>query len=250
MVMSSRFGRNKKESCADGLDRETPFRDAYVDEAQAIRYRDKFAASRFRRFADRRERRQVRRLLDRAAVGGGLVLDVPSGAGRFLGEATGRGRRVVAGDSSATMLRLGCVAGARLAGWVGAVALSAMRLPFRDGAFDGVVCIRFLHHFETPEERAEVLASLRRVSRDWVVVSFFASGSIQAFRRDIRRRWFGRPSRRYAIPRRVFVREAERAGLRVESLRSSFRGCSEWSVALLRRVGGATEGDRGRPPGQ
>jgi SAM-dependent methyltransferase len=212
--------------------REAAFRDSYLDDLQASSYRDKFRRGPLRRLSDRRERNLVRRLLDRSVGYEATVLDVPSGAGRFSGEILRRSRRTVAGDSSGAMLRLARRAARHEDGWLGGVQLSAKVLPFRDGSFDCVVCIRFLHHFPTPEERREILASLRRVTRDAVLVSFFASGSVQALRRRMRRRSSGR----HAVSRRSFRREARDVGLRVEAIRHSFFGWSEWAVALLRRV--------------
>jgi SAM-dependent methyltransferase len=56
------------------------------------------------------------------------------------------------------------------------VCADARRLPFRDCAFDIVICSQLLHHFAEPELRA-VVAELDRVARRAVVVS------------DLRRSW-------------------------------------------------------------
>lgn len=225
------------ESSGGSREPASGFRRAYLRGPEAEAYRDKFDAGPLRRIADHRERALVSRLLERVAPasGRGLLLDVPCGAGRFLGVAAARRWRVVTGDSSTAMLHLCGAVGSGVDGWVGNAALSAFALPFRDRQFDAVLCIRFLHHFATTEERVAVLRALGRVARGAVVVSFFSSRSLQSLRREIRRRWRGRSSRRYSLSPRAFRREAERAGFRVERILSSFPGGSEWSVALLRR---------------
>ena len=43
-------------------------------------------------------------------------------------------------------------------------------LPFKDNAFDCVVCIRFLNHHIPDDVREKILREMRRVSRKWLIV--------------------------------------------------------------------------------
>lgn len=88
-------------------------------------------------------------------LGAGRVLDVGCGDGALGREVrrSGSAARVVGLDSSATMLRDHPPP---------AVRGDAVRLPFRDGAFDAVVAVNMLYHLEDP---GAALREARRVLR-------------------------------------------------------------------------------------
>jgi SAM-dependent methyltransferase len=116
-----------------------------------------------------RRQRDEQRLLDRVLPRdlSGWVLDAPCGAGRFSEELAHRGARPLALDLSPAMVRSAASVAA------GAAVGELERLPLADDAVAGVLCFRFLHHVPSPEQRRRVLAELTRVSRRFVVVSFF-----------------------------------------------------------------------------
>lgn len=110
------------------------------------------------------EQRTMERLL--ASVPTGLtVLDVPFGTGRFAPLYLARGLEVFGLDSSPDMLS---VARRELKADFSRCNTQlgdAQRLPYRDGAFDLVVCFRFLSHVVSLAQVRVVLAELRRVAR-------------------------------------------------------------------------------------
>jgi SAM-dependent methyltransferase len=119
-----------------------------------------------RRFAGRlgcaKHRQDARVLLDLLKEVGGVesLLDLPTGTGRMLPELAAAGYRAFGADLSRPMLLRAAVrAPGRLA------EAAAERLPFADGAFDAVVCVRFLFHLEDPGARRRVLTELARVAR-------------------------------------------------------------------------------------
>jgi ubiquinone/menaquinone biosynthesis C-methylase UbiE len=61
-------------------------------------------------------------------------------------------------------------AGAAVRGRTAAVRGDALRLPFRDGAFDVCVTSLFFHHLE-PEQAEQALVEMRRVARTGVLVN-------------------------------------------------------------------------------
>ena len=124
----------------------------------------------------------------------GTILDLPTGTGRLV-DALARGdRRVTGADRSLQMLRA-CPGIARV------VQADARHLPFRDDAFDGVVCMRFLFHLRNPAERQAVLSEMARVARRLVVVQVRhranakQSGRWLRSRVGLSRRWKPAPSR-------------------------------------------------------
>ena len=172
-----------------------------------------------------REERIVRGMLTRCGPLA-VVLDVPCGTGRFgraLAEAAGN-PRVIAADASLAMLAEHPDGTQRVAG-------SAAALPFIADCADAVLCARLLHHFETSMQRSAVLTELARVSRRWVVTSYYDMRSWQAFRNRVRGRFRGR----WPVPREVFEADVRRAGLVVRDRVPLLRGISEQVWVLLER---------------
>lgn len=131
-----------------------------------------------RRFGgDRLLLRAVRRLLDSAAPGPISILDIGAGGGDTavsLGaalSALGWTPRITLADRHGATLRLaaGRVAERDPSAPYRFVRLDGETLPFRDGAFDLVVCSTVLHHLED-DGAAALLREAERVSaRGWVV---------------------------------------------------------------------------------
>lgn len=117
-----------------------------------------------------REEATFRRMLKHAPADG-RVLDIACGTGRYTRLLLARGHQVGAIDLSAVML---AVAQRRSAGHPNILFQNvgdAEKLPFEDGSFDGVTCIR-LYQRIPPEPRARMLREVRRVARDWAVLFF------------------------------------------------------------------------------
>jgi SAM-dependent methyltransferase len=132
-----------------------------------------------------RDPRLIRRALARHAPrsGGasGLVLDVPCGAGRLRPGLAVGARCWVGLDVSDSML-----AAARAAGAGPLLRGDAEALPFRDGAFDVVVCCRLLHHLADDGALAGTVAELVRVGSDLVLASFWDSAALPEVWRRLR----------------------------------------------------------------
>ncbi len=213
-----------------GSDPGHPGRVPYRDPAVAAAY----AMGRAGSGMDRREQEALGEVLDRAGLAAGArVLDCPAGGGRLAGFLAARRLSVVAADQSEAMLAHAAAAlsGAglprRLAG------ADALSLPFRDGAFDLVLCHRLIHHLESEKERRDLLRSLAEATRTWVLLSWFDAASLQHIRRAMRRPF--RPSRRHAVTRAVLLRDAAAAGLTPVASRSLRPWIGEVSFVLLRR---------------
>lgn len=87
-----------------------------------------------------------------------FILDVGAGAGSYEPP----GRRIVALDASAMMLRQRHGPGPAVAG-------DAQRLPFADESFDAVMAVLTIHHWD---DRAAGYGELRRVAPRQVVVAY------------------------------------------------------------------------------
>jgi SAM-dependent methyltransferase len=115
-----------------------------------------------------KHRRDVVLVLDLLAgvPAGARVLDLPCGTGRLLPALRAAGLRGVGADLALEMMRAGR---ARRSEPGPLVQADAVRLPFRAGAFDAVVSLRFLFHL-APEERRAALVEMARVARNGTVV--------------------------------------------------------------------------------
>lgn len=104
-------------------------------------------------------------------VRGARLLDVGTGNGETAGEIArwagrrGAAWRVIGLDVHAPMAKLA----ARISG-LDVVQGNALRLPFRDDAFDAAVCTLTLHHFDDGQA-VSLVREMARVSRGLVVVS-------------------------------------------------------------------------------
>jgi ubiquinone/menaquinone biosynthesis C-methylase UbiE len=173
-------------------------------------------------------RRLNQRLLERRlsaalrAASGGTVLDVPCGTGILRGLFASLRLRATGADISPAML-----AATAMRGGAPLVRADVGRLPFRDGAFDAVVCNRFLMHL-TPDARPAVLGELGRVSRGPVVFTVCHPYTLKTTFRRLRRRLGFAAKRRRRLDVAALAGEVAAAGLRL-------RGVA-WVAPLLSEV--------------
>lgn len=180
------------------------------------------------RIVDRLERRSLGELVSRILRPGDRVLDVPSGYGRLTGIVEGGDRNVVAADISREML----VASRRRASSdsVRHCGADALDLPFRDGAFDGAMCVRLVQHLPDAEARARLFGELARVTARWAVVSAYRRAGLH----HLQRRLLGRGRMCVALAR--IRRELTAAGFEVERVSKPLPVLHAQTLFLLRRV--------------
>ena len=157
---------------------------AAQDKARA--YQQKRYRSLDQAWVNWREQRLLARLLAKHRLDQSLVLDVPCGYGRFTPLFCRLGITAIGADVDAAMVHLAadnhrlCCPGH----WVQA---SVFALPFADNTFDGVVCVRLLHHRYSDAERQRILGELARVTRRVVIFTFYRFTPLHASTR----RWRG-----------------------------------------------------------
>ena len=196
--------------------RAESYRPRLQEASRAEKYATRFERGARRRI-DQREQRSVRNIF--ASLDGcESVLDVPSGAGRFLASLNERPRRVIEADVALEILEFARARGKKQGLNAGYVQADALRLPLRDGAVDCVFCNRLLHHIVSVEERAVFLREMRRVSRRYVVVSFFDYQKFGRVRRLLKK-LKGRKPKYDGQPTLVqFQEEATRCGFQVRDV--------------------------------
>ncbi|MEW6742080.1 MAG: class I SAM-dependent methyltransferase [Planctomycetota bacterium] len=186
----------------------------YFSGEGALAYARKYERSAARRLSSAREKRCVRLALE-AVDARGAILDLPCGAGRFQNIIAEHADKCFAGDLSFPMLLL-CGERARMFHLPSHRFLAdVFALPLREGALDGIVVMRLLHHISSPEQRHALLAEVARVARRFLVLSFLDAGSVKQRFARLRQHLGRRPGRRSALAREVLAAEIEAFGFRV-----------------------------------
>ena len=204
-----------------------------LDRAAYLRHR--FGGS--QRIVRWREERIVAALLARLEGPLSCVLDVPCGHGRFtaqLLEAT-RGL-LVSADADARHLR--ALREAESPAYTPDLLELDLRstLPFTDRTFDLVFTVRFLHHVRERAWRERLLADLVRVSRRYVLVSYYEAGSLHFLQKTLQHALKPSRGRRLAMVRRSeLLRQVEGLDCRVVSDSAILPGLHAHRLVLLER---------------
>ena len=186
--------------------------------ATAQKYADRFERPTHRHI-NRREQRAVARILSELKDVS-TILDMPSGAGRFLLTLVGEKRTILEMDISHEMISLGYerVVTHSIQTKVHFAQGSAFQLPLADGSIDCIFCNRLLHHFKDGNDRLKLLAELHRVAKRNVIVSFFdyhRFGKLRVLLKKLRGRspdYSGYPTKE------AFESELGRVGFKVDRI--------------------------------
>jgi hypothetical protein len=76
---------------------------------------------------------------------------------------------------------------------------SGFRIPLKDEVVDGSVCNRLTHHLPAAGERSRLVSELLRVSRRFVVISYYDHGSLKSLSRRLRGKDPGHTMRRNEV---------------------------------------------------
>ncbi|NER65269.1 class I SAM-dependent methyltransferase [Pseudomonas sp. MAFF212427] len=217
------------------------FSDKY-DQQHAQQYLHKHQDGLARRLSHQRDEQLARRALALAGEPG-LVLDLPSGAGRFWPLLAEKANRVIIGaDNSAAMLETACRSQpADVVKRVRPLQTSAFAIDLPDNAVDSIFCMRLFHHIGEAAHRKAILSEFQRVSRDSVIISLWVDGNIKAWRRkklEARRnadRVSDSYQNRFVLPHATVEEEFEAAGFRIQERMDFLPFYAMWRVYVLRK---------------
>ena len=179
-------------------------------------YADRFETGP-RKAINRREQRAVTRIF--AGLGDcRSVLDIPSGAGRFAKTLSAGGRKVIGADSAFEILEYGHQRAVKSGLPVSFLQADAAKLPFSDGALDGIFCNRLLHHILSARERAVFLKEFHRVTKRYLVISFFDYRSFGVVRRFLKALKGRKPTYAQQPTFEEFTEEVLAAGFKVQAV--------------------------------
>lgn len=120
----------------------------------------------------------------------GTLLDIPAGGGRLSPTLEKHTDLLIESDIALGQLLYGAADPALKKSAV-RITASAFHIPLKSGAVDATVCCRLSHHLPTVAERERLVAELLRVSKRFVIMTFFDHDS----HKNRRRLALGKPSK-------------------------------------------------------
>ncbi|KTT57695.1 SAM-dependent methyltransferase [Pseudomonas oryzihabitans] len=222
---------------------DLPFSQKY-DADHARQYYLKHQDGLARRLSHWRDEQLARQALNIAGQPN-LVLDLPSGAGRFWPLLAEKRNRVIIGaDYSENMLATACAQQpAEVVARVRPLQTSAFAIDLSDNSVDCIFCMRLLHHVGESADRLALLQEFHRVTRDSVILSLWVDGNFKAWRRQAlerRRQAEGRDrggyQNRFIVARSQFEAEVAEAGFVVDRALDFLPGYAMWRVYVLRKT--------------
>lgn len=149
------------------------FQTRFHQRQQAIRYRDRFRPGGKHEQMHHKEVAILRNLLGKAGKME-LAMDLPAGTGRLTPVLAEFASRVILADASDVMLEIAKEDNPKLPAVY--LVTSAEKIDLPNGAVDLLFCHRFLHHINQPDLRQRIFHEMARVSRRYVLVSYYAAG--------------------------------------------------------------------------
>jgi len=154
------------------------YRGRYFDASRAAKY----AQRQINTKTHKREIKCISKALADVAKGS-HILDIPCGAGRLLPELVEMGFKVTSADVAPPMIEEAqkYAESQHLKVKVDYAIADVLDTGFQDNSFDVVLCNRMFHHFRESEVRVAGLKELKRIAREYLIVSFFCNFSSDAF---------------------------------------------------------------------
>ena len=196
----------------------------YKELAEVERYANRRYRTWDQRWISNREQAIVKRLFLGNSLGG-KILDVPCGYGRFYQLLSNYGSVYAADLNHYAVVYYN----KNICSDPEAVEAPADDLPFADTSFDGIFCFRLLQHMHKKNERIAILREFSRISRQWIIASFYLSSWLHRAHRKI----IKMPSRITMISKNDLIEEARDAGLQLKALHSVLPGLHAHRIGLF-----------------
>jgi len=167
------------------------YQQQYQQLNDAQRYNENYSKQRWKRNSTAREHQILHQLLS-SQRRCDTLLDIPSGGGRLSPALEEHTDLLIEADIGFGQVLYGAT-NSTLRKPAVRMTASAFHIPLRNGAVDASVCCRLCHHLPTAEERERLVVELLRVSRRFVVMTFFDHDSFKNRLRRARRRFDHKP---------------------------------------------------------
>jgi SAM-dependent methyltransferase len=203
---------------------------------RAAAYNHGYQRRAHKRLGTRHEWRLIRRHLQRVGHSQ-VILELPCGGGRITPAFADAADFVIEADIALGQIRYGRATSTLTTprAWMTA---SAFHIPLRDASVDGTICIRLAHHLPTASERERLFRELMRVSRRFVIVTFFDHYSLKNLTRRMRHPFNKKPPKLTMTTERV-AELAREGGGRLVAAPPLNRIASGHRFALIVKEGAA-----------
>jgi SAM-dependent methyltransferase len=155
----------------------TAYQEEFQDVGRAAAYNLQFRRMPLKLGVTPRESQLIRRCIRRVGRSR-AILEIPCGGGRLTPAFADAADLVIEADIAIGQVRYGRQASKADVPRVWMTA-SAFHVPLRKGSVDGTVCVRLTHHLPTQAERERLFEELLRVSRRFVIVTYFDRHSLK-----------------------------------------------------------------------
>ncbi|MFQ6083032.1 MAG: class I SAM-dependent methyltransferase [Candidatus Aminicenantia bacterium] len=183
---------------------------------------------------DWREKKIIRKILNLLPEKQLLILDIPCGYGRFSKIFIEKKARVISADLSFFM-----VARSRernpFSTHFFLVSNLKQGLPFKSEKIDYIFCFRFFHHLHFSQERCKILSDFAKVSRKWIIISYYQSNFLHRWQRKLRKILTKGKTKIKMISKTQFSKEADSVGLKIVRVFPVLGGIHSQHIALLEK---------------
>ena len=215
------------------------FSEKYTAE-HAEKYFSKHQQGFWRTLSTRRETAIARQAL-KMAGNPTLVLDLPSGTGRFWEMLCEQpNRKIIAADNSGNMLEVGMqMRPKEISRRIETLQCSAFDIPLPDNAVENIFCMRLVHHIGKGDDRIVLFREFNRVASQTVCLSLWVDGNFKAYkrRRAEARRGQKAFQNRFLLERSQVESEFRQAGMNVIGHVDFLKFFSMWRVYVLSTAG-------------
>jgi len=188
LLLPRALAEAKPEGRRDGY---RAYQENYREVERAERYNAKYSKQALKRASTRREFQLIEQLLG-SVQRSEVLLDLPSGGGRLSPALAPFADMILEADVAFGQLEHGRSAPPLTTPqlWLEA---SAFDIPLRDQSVDGTVCVRLAHHLPAASERERLVDEILRVSKRFVLMTFFDFHSLKNRLRRLRQPFDGKP---------------------------------------------------------
>ncbi len=177
-----------------GETQQTPQSETYQEQYQEIddatEYNLEYRAELLKRASTRREYKIIRALVGQRHCG--TILDLPCGGGRLTPAFAEAADLIIEADIALGQV-LWSIKDVSISTPRILMTASAFHIPLRDNSVDATVCVRLCHHLPTAAERERLVGEILRVSRQFVLMTYFDFHSVKNTLRRLRQPFTGKP---------------------------------------------------------
>ncbi len=216
------------------VEQSTAYQGEYQNVEKAAAYNLHYQQRILKRLTTGREYALIRRHLREVGLSR-VILELPCGGGRITPAFAHATDFVIEADIAIGQIQYGRATStlATPRAWMTA---SAFHIPLRDDSVDGTICIRLCHHLPTHAERDRLFHELMRVSRRFVIVTYFDHHSLKNLTHRMRHPFRNKPPKLTMTTARV-AELARECGGRLVAAPALFTISSGHRYALIVKDG-------------